>query len=251
MVVIIVVIVAVVLIAIGLVYGGVLETGFTGKTLWDWIEVVGIPVVVVIIAGVFVLMAKKAEQRNEAQREIDIDRAREATLRSYLEVMSNLIIEKKLKDSKKDSPERAVAQAQTFMALRNLDGSRKSVLLQFLKESGLIDRGRNVISLYKANLDKANLSNVDLSGTCLSGVSLTEADLFNANLSNADLSDAILIGAILEDVDLRNADLRNVDRTDALVKKEKERIWKRLELCCLKLWRRIQKTKKANTGNSF
>jgi len=241
MIVIIVVIVAVVLIPVILVSSGVLEAGFTGKTLWDWIEAVGIPVVVVIIAGVFGLVAKRAGQRNEEQREIDIDRAREATLRSYLEVMSNLIIEKKLKDSKKDSPERAVAQAQTFMALRNLDGSRKSVLLQFLKESGLIDRGRNVISLYGADLDKANLSNVDLSGTCLSGVSLTKADLFNANLSNADLSDAILIGAILEKADLHNADLRNVDLTDTLVKKEKERIWKRLELYCLKLWRKIQK----------
>lgn len=246
MVVILVVIVAVVLIPVVLVSSGVLETGFTSKTLWNWIEVVGIPVVVVVIAGIFGLMAKKAEQRNEEQREIDVDRAREATLRSYLEVMSNLIIEKKLKNSKKDSPERAVAHAQTFMALRTLDGPRKLVLLQFLKESGLIDRDRNVISLYGADFYKANLSNVDLSGTCLSGVSLIEADLFNANLSNADLSDAVLIGAILEKTDLRNTDLRNVDLTDTLVKKEKERIWKRLELRCLKLWRKIQKRKKAN-----
>ena len=220
MVTIVVVIVAVVLIPAGLVYSGILETGFTGKTLWDWIEVVGIPLVVVVIAGIFVLMAKKAEQRNEEQREIDVDRAREATLRSYLEAMSNLIIEKKLKNSKKDSPERAVAHAQTFMALRTLDGPRKLVLLQFLKESGLIDRGRNVIFLYGADFYKANLSSVDLSDTCLSGVSLIEADLFNANLSNADLSDAVLIGADLRKADLSNADLRNADLTDALVKRE-------------------------------
>jgi len=217
MVVSILVIVTVVLITVGPVYSDVLETGFTGKTLWDWMEVFGIPVVVVIIAGVFGLMAKKAEQRNEEQREIDIDRAREATLRSYLEVMSNLIIEKKLKDSKKDSSERAVAQAQTFMALRTLDGPRKLVLLQFLKESGLIDKDKNVISLYKANLDKANLSSVDLSGTCLSGVSLKNADLYNTNLSNADLSDAVLIGADLWKADLRNADLRNADLSDAFI----------------------------------
>ncbi len=220
MVVILVVIVAVVLILVGLVYSGVLETGFTGKTLWDWIEAVGIPVVVVIIASAFGLVAKRTSQRNEEQREIDVDRAREATLRSYLEAMSNLIIEKKLKNSKKDSPERAVAHAQTFMALRTLDGPRKLVLLQFLKESGLIDRDKNVISLYGADLIKANLSNVDLSGTCLSGVILKEADLFNTNLSNADLSYSVLVRAELSEADLSNTNLRNADLTDALVESE-------------------------------
>lgn len=220
MVVILVVIVAVVLILVGLVYSGVLETGFTGKPLWDWMEVVGIPVVVVIIASAFGLVAKRTGQRNEEQREIDIDRAREATLRSYLEVMSNLILVKNLTTSEEDSPERAVAHAHTFMALRNLDGPRKLVLLQFLKESGLIDKDKNVISLYKANLDKANLSSVDLSGTCLSGVWLRDADLSSANLSNADLSDAVLIRADLRDADLSNTNLRNADLTDALVKRE-------------------------------
>ena len=221
MVVIIVVIVAVVLIPVILVSSGVLEAGFTGKTFWDWIDVVGIPVVVVIIAGVFGLMAKKAEQRkNKEQKERDVDQAREATLLSYLEVMSNLILVNNLTTSEKDSPERAIAQAHTFTALRTLDGSRMGILLQFLKESRLIDRGRNVISLYGTNLNKANLSSVDLSGTCLSGVSLKNAEMYNTNLSNADLSYTVLVGADLWEADLSNADLRNANLTDALVKRE-------------------------------
>ena len=221
MVVILVVIVAVVLIPAGLVYSGVLETGFTSKTLWEWIDVVGIPVVVVIIAGVFGLMTNKAEQRkNKEQKERDVEQAREATLLAYLEVMSNLILVNNLTNSEEDSPERAIAQAHTFTALRTLDGSRMGILLQFLKESRLIDRGRNVISLYGTNLNEANLSSVDLSGTCLSGVSLENADLFNTNLSNADLSHTILVGADLWEADLSNADLRNADLTDALVKRE-------------------------------
>jgi len=221
MVVMIAVIVAVVLILKGLVYSGVLEAGFTGKKLWDWIGVVGIPVVVVIIAGVFGLMANKAEQRkNKEQKERDVDQARETTLLSYLEVMSNLILDKNLTNSEKDSPERAIAQAHTFTALRTLDGPRMGILLQFLKEARLIDRGRNVISLYGTNLNKANLTSIDLSGTCLSGVSLKEAELFNANLSNADLSYSVLEGADLWEADLSNADLRNADLTDALVERE-------------------------------
>ena len=221
MVVIIVVIVAVVLIPVILVSRGVLEAGFTGKTLWEWIDVVGIPVVVVIIAGAFGLMTNKAEQRkNKEQKERDVDQARETTLLSYLEVMSNLILDKNLTNSEKDSPERAIAQAHTFTALRTLDGARMGILLQFLKEARLIDRDRNVISLYGTNLNKANLSNVDLSGTCLSGVYLREAELFNANLSNADLSYSVLVRAELLEADLSNTDLRNADLTDALVESE-------------------------------
>ncbi len=221
MVVILVVIVAVVLIAIGLVYGGVLETGFTGKKLWDWIEVVGIPVVIVIIAVGFDLVSKTAnERKNKEQRERDAEQAREATLRSYLDVMSNLILEKSLKNSVKGSPDRAVAHAHTFMVLRTLDGPRKGILLEFLKEAGLIDRDKNVISLDRADLTKANLSYVDLSGSYLSGVNLMNADLYKANLSNADLSDSVLKGADLWEADLSNADLRNADLTDALVKRE-------------------------------
>ena len=221
MVVIIVVIVAVVLIPVILVSSGVLEAGFTGKTLWEWIDVVGIPVVVVIIAGLFGLRANRVEQRrNKEQKERDVDQAREATLLSYLEVMSNLILVNDLTTSEKDSPERAIAQAHTFTALRTLDEPRVGILLQFLKESQLINRDRNVISLYGTNLNKANLSSVDLSGTCLSGVYLKEAELFNANLSNADLSFTVLVGADLWEADLSNADLRNADLTDALVERE-------------------------------
>lgn len=212
------VVAAIILTIMGVVYSDVL--GFTDKTLWDWIEVGFIPVVVVTIAGVFGLMARKAEQRNEEQREIDTDRAREITLRTYLEVMSNLILVKNLTTSEKDSSERAVAHAHTFMALRNLDGPRKSVLLQFLKESRLIDRDKNIISLNLADLDRANLSNVDLSGTCLSGATLKDADLYSANLSNADLSYSVLVRAELLEADLSNTNLRNADLTDALVERE-------------------------------
>lgn len=221
MVVLIVVIVAVVLIPVILVTSGVLEAGLTSKTLWEWIDVVGIPVVVVIIAGLFGLRANKVEQRrNKEQRERDVDQAREATLLSYLEVMSNLILVNNLTSSERDSPERAIAQAHTFTALRTLDGPRMGILLQFLKETRLIDRDRNVISLYGTNLNKAHLTSVDLSGTCLSGVYLKEAELFNANLSNADLSYSVLVRAELLEADLSNTDLRNADLTDALVERE-------------------------------
>ena len=198
-----------------LVYTGHLETGFGGKTLWDWLEVVGIPVTVVIIAGVFGFAAQRAGRRAEEQRERDADRAREATLRSYLDGMTKLILEYKLQDSEEGSTERAVAHAQTFMALRTLDGPRKGVLLQFLKESKLINRDKPIISLDLADLTSANLSSADLGGTDLRGANLRYADLNNADLRNADLSEAVVVREQLDSArDLSGAVLpRGIETT--------------------------------------
>ena len=175
-----------------LVLTGHLETGFGNKTLWQWLEVVGIPLTVVIIAGIFGLAAQRAGRRAEEQRERDADRAREATLRAYLDDMTKLILEHKLQDSEVGSAERAVAHAQTFMALRTLDGPRKGVLLQFLKDSQLINKDKPIISLHFADLTYANLSSADLHGTDLSSVNLRYADLRNADLRDTDLSEAVV-----------------------------------------------------------
>ena len=208
-----------------LVCTGHLETGFGGKTLWDWLEVVGIPVTVVIIAGWFAVAAQRAGRRAEEQRERDTERAREATLRTYLDRVTNLILEHNLQNSAEGSPQRAVAHAQTFAALRTLDGPRKRVLLQFLKESQLINRDKPIISLHLADLTSVEISHADLSGADLRGVTLRGADLRNANLRNSDFTEAVLTNANLRNSDLTeailtNANLHNSDLRDAVVTKE-------------------------------
>lgn len=190
-----------------LVLTGRLETGFCGKTLWDWLEVIGIPIIVVIIAGAFAFVSQKAERRAEEQRERDIDHAREAILRTYLDDMTKLILVHELQISNEGSAERAVAHAHTFMALDSLDGPRKGVLLQFLKKSQLINKDKPIISLEFANLIKASLSNADLCDTDLHGVNLNYADLKYASLRNSNLTKAVL----------SNTDLRNSDLTEAIL----------------------------------
>ena len=137
-------------------------------------------------------VTQRAGRRAEEQRERDTDRAREVTLRAYLDDMTKLILEHELQDSKEGSAERAVARAQTFMALENLDGPRKGVLLQFLKESQLVNKDKPIIPLDLADLTRANLSSRDLSGADLRGVNLRDADLRNANLHNSDLREAVV-----------------------------------------------------------
>lgn len=207
------------------VFTGHLETGFSEKTLWNWLELVGMPVMIAIITAVFAFARQREAKSAEDQRERDIDRAREATLRAYLDDMTKLILEHELQDSKKESAERAVAQAQTFMALRTLDGRRKGVLMQFLKESQLINKVNPIISLNLADLSRAEMSTADLSGADLGGVTLSGADLRNSNLSNSDLKETVLINTDLRNSDLRgavliNANLHNSDLREAMVTRE-------------------------------
>ena len=188
---------------------GDLPTGFKGKTLWDWIKVLGIPITVAWIAGIFGFVTQRANNRAESDREMNVERARETTLREYLDQMTNLILNQELQESGEDSPVRAVAQAHTFAALRSLNGPRKGILIQFLHESKLISKGRVIISLNLADLEEANLGRADLRGSDLSGANLT-----NAVLEHADLRDANLQDALLHDADLRDANLQDAVITD-------------------------------------
>lgn len=126
----VVVLLAVVLVTfLTLVLTGHMQTGFAGKTIWDWIEVVGVPFVVVLVGGVFAIGAQRAGQRALEERERDTERAREASLREYLDRMSELILNHKLHESPEGSPARAVADAQTLGTLRSLNGPRKGIVV--------------------------------------------------------------------------------------------------------------------------
>ena len=61
---IVVILVGIVLAVTILVRTGHLETGFSGRTLWDWLEVIGMPVIVVIIAVLFLFKKRKRMKIN-------------------------------------------------------------------------------------------------------------------------------------------------------------------------------------------
>jgi uncharacterized protein YjbI with pentapeptide repeats len=166
------------------------------------------------------------------------DRAREEALQRYFDRMSDLVLDKNLRESKQDDAKRAMARARTLTVLRSLDGNRKGQVVRFLDEADLIGKpvvvsvaadllrksvtveelGERqviapIIDLGTADLSKASLSLAILIGADLSNANLSWAGLSNANLSwaglsNANLSLAILIGADLSNANLMGANLR-------------------------------------------
>jgi hypothetical protein len=229
-------------------------TGFgnttgTVKTLWDWMNLLLMPLV--LAGGVFLVNRsrradeqQRAEKRAALEREIARDRQQETSFQNYIDRMSELLQKDKLSKFSSDEV-RNVAKVRTLTVLRGLDGKRKGAVLLFLKDSGVIDRGEAVIdlceadlrgaslvnaNLYRINLSDTNLSgadlrganlsksylgDVDLSGANLSGANLNGADLFEANLNGAHLKQTRLSKANLSGADLRGCRLNEADLRDA------------------------------------
>jgi uncharacterized protein YjbI with pentapeptide repeats len=224
-------------------------TGFENKTIWDWLQLLIVPLMLALITVVFTWQqnvrqneledqraqqAQKIEnQRAEAERELADQRAQDEALQAYLSQMGSLLLEKNLRESKEDSEERTLARARTLTVLGRMDPSRKEAVIQFLDEAELVHRveGRgSIVMLGSADLRGAVLSDPDVNdpnlAANLSGAHLVDAklrdvelgfanlryaDLRDANLPYTDLRNAELGHAKLRDANLRQADLRDVN----------------------------------------
>ena len=192
------------------------------KTLWDWLDLLVVPVVLAV--GVFFLEGS----RKRAEREVEGDRQRQQVLDAYLAYISKLLLDKQLSDAKDATPAREVARTRTLTALRLLDGKRKAQILQFLYEARLIDAtpviDLNGADFREALLDEATLSGAELRGVYFTGASIRHAMLKGADLRGSDfanvdfhssnLTDARLVQAWLDNADLRTAILTNADLSE-------------------------------------
>ena len=111
------------------------------KTLWDWLELLIIPLALAAVG--FALNAaqsgreqRREDERAERERAVAAERVREDTLRAYLDQMSELLLERKLQRSNIGSEAQLLARTATLTTLRRLDGRRKGLVLQFLDEAG-------------------------------------------------------------------------------------------------------------------
>jgi uncharacterized protein YjbI with pentapeptide repeats len=189
---------------------------FGGKTLWDWLQLLIVPVVLSLITVAFALwqdlrqeqvdvrrteQAEKIEnQRARAERALAVQRAQDEALQAYLSQMSSLLLERGLRDADKDSEVSTLARARTVTVLQRLDADRNQTVIRFLTEARLI--GTSIGLLVEADLQGADLEGSDLRDADLSGADLNRADLSGADLSKTDLRNALLRNAHLNYADL-------------------------------------------------
>ena len=215
-------------------------TGFTDKTLWDWMQLLIVPIILGGGAFWFQSQASNTAQRSEDQRadaqlKIEDDRERQAALHTYLSNISTLLLDKNLIEATEENPVREIARATSLNTLRQLDSKRKGLLITFLYDSGLVgftnppgERDQNGIEsadeifpdsqLPIIDLFGADLSGADLNEAFLEGIDLFKADLTGANLKFADLNAAQLAFANLEGANLQGSDLSNANLSFANLK---------------------------------
>ena len=129
------------------------------KNVWDWLDLLIIPAV--LAGGAFFFNRaerdndrKITEERTAEERRIANDRAEAIVLQSYLDRMSELLIDKELRNSDPDSEKRLIARSWTITTLKQLSSERNATLISFLQESGLLIVSDNtcIITLEEANL---------------------------------------------------------------------------------------------------
>ncbi len=212
-------------------------TGFNkpSKTLWDWLQLLGVLAVPVVVGFGAVWFTTRQGKVADAET---IDNQRETALQAYIDKMSELLLEKHLRESPPEAEVRTVARVRTITILSQLDARRIGYVFAFLREAKLMSAisNENVVSLkdadlrtvkweranlseailYGADLSRANLSRANLSRANLNGAKLIEAKLgadlsealrYGAKLIGADLSETNLSGAYLNQANLRGANL--------------------------------------------
>src|SRR5215211_3101691 len=198
---------------------------FGGQTVWDWLHLLSALAIPVVLAAAGLWFTAQQDQRQQrieddraqqaqniesqrakAERELAKERAQDEALQAYLDQMSNLLLEKDLRESKEDSEVRTLARARTLTVLGRLDSERNGYILQFLREAKLINGTESVVTLSSSDLSGADLRSVELSE-----IDLSDADLHKADLTWAELSRANLSGAELYKTDLINASLSHAN----------------------------------------
>lgn len=194
------------------------QQGPRAKTLWDWLDLIIIPIVLAMGAWLFTAVDKDVEGKLEA------DRQRQDTLEALFGRISNLLLERRLMTSKLGDETRGIARSYALSAFRGLDPSRKARALQFLYETNLV--GQNPIinlngaSLQHIVLNRAHLVGAEIKGAYMEHARLKDSNLNNTNFCGSDLACADFRGAILENTDLSfacldGADLRDCDLSTA------------------------------------
>ncbi|MEW6030450.1 MAG: hypothetical protein AB1564_11520 [Chloroflexota bacterium] len=100
--------------------------GPRAKTLWDWLDLLVIPLFLVIGAWLLSSIEKQSDKA------IELDRQNQNILTTFINQISNLLIDQKLGTPDTNYEARIIARNFTLAAFRSLDGNRKAEALQFL-----------------------------------------------------------------------------------------------------------------------
>lgn len=222
--------------------------GFRGKTVWDWLDLLGVPLSLAILGYILQQQERdraeamsrderrRAENLSIVQKERDegiailqlmiaSNEAKEESLQVYFDRLSTLLIEKNIlaiavkvhppQDKQgDDQPETTVTpeERELFDSAVDVIRARTLSILRRLKGDG--EKKTSVIR-FLLEAEIINKTKLSLNGADLSEADLYETNLSGADLSGADLSEADLICTQLIGTNFRGAKLREAELASA------------------------------------
>jgi Pentapeptide repeats (8 copies) len=224
-----------------------------GKTLWDWLSVLGVPLSLLILGSLFqILQQQRAEEVAKAQRERDEkvakaqrerdekvaeeqreiaeDETKEEVLQVYFDRLSVLLVDKNLltiadkvnvtESERTESQPKIDATDEERVLLASAMVVIRARTLSILRRFENDPKRKTSVIRFLIEADivsklKLNLRWANLSGADLYGTSLSGANLGKANLSGANLGKANLSGANLGKANLNGANLNGANLSGA------------------------------------
>ncbi len=229
----------------------------SGKTLWDWLKLLTITILIFFLGQQLrqrdkkeqarletereirvQLEAKESDRRAELEKETGMNYLAEEAMQNYIDRVSDLLLNKELREElfpdndtlDQDNHVRDVARIRTITILRRLekDTERQASIIYFLRDAGLYQFIFEYANLSSINLSQANLENANLvrsnlegayfKGAFLSGANLEGAFLAHSNLEDSNLFGAYFKGAFLEGAYFKDANLVHSNFEDANLK---------------------------------
>jgi uncharacterized protein YjbI with pentapeptide repeats len=194
-------------------------------TWWQFVGVFAIP----LGGGLLIAWGgyKFSQKQRDRDEVLENQQAQDTAIQSYIDQMSDLLVDRHLRSLPKGSDIHRLAEARTSEVLLGLDGERKRRPLKLIYGLGLINNRLHTAQRDGAPLDGENPSPnnpytgerdgtlLDLENLSLDHADLTELRLRDACLSFADLRGANLQGSDLRGANLSYADLRGANLTNA------------------------------------
>lgn len=183
-----------------------------GKTLWDWLELLIVPIVLALGTLFFEARWKAAAERQE------VGRQRQGVLEGFMTYVSQMVVP--VREYGLDERDRvsSMIRSRALSAVRQLDPERKTQLLQFLSEAGLLKRVEERGSKdFFISLIGADLSYLDLDGAALVDSELRGALFEGTTFRHAQLLGADLRGSVFRNADFSQANLDGADLHQAVL----------------------------------
>ena len=197
----------------------------SGKALWDWLELLLVPG---FLAWLSYKLGEIEQERADQLRQIEQGRAKQlATIeqeratnnlrneaqQAYFNRMENFLLNKESGTSEYDNSLQDVIRIYTGTILRRLQGDKELTdeVLNFLRDSNLLEFALQNSILRNIKLDKPDLYRANFKGAILENIQMVEANLLQSNLEKAILTNAQLEVAVLTEANLKEAHLEGAN----------------------------------------